>query len=214
MASAVAPWALKRAEAIGSRRFDGVGQRLRGGVTSLVFGRRGHRLGAHSGAVAAHCAAVEARDGTVSRAARGASWNAVEVIRRTIVEAEPSGPGHPPGWLGLTLLEEDMQHVRLNIVWVGTDGRCAELERVVQWRPRSGVSPPPWSTRPPPTILAALFSHILMQRGPSLCPAPNTPWYTIRPPAVLVDWTVTEQLASRPLFFLAGGPGPCEAGLC
>ena len=65
MASAVAPWALKRAEAIGSRRFDGVGQPLRGGVASLDFGRRGHRLGAHSGAVAAHCAAVEARDGTV-----------------------------------------------------------------------------------------------------------------------------------------------------
>jgi hypothetical protein len=132
MASAVAPWALKRAEAIGSRRFDGVGQRLRGGVTSLDFGRRGHRLGAHSGAVAAHCAAVEARDGTVSRAARGASWSAVEVIRRSLVEAEPSGPRHPSECPGLRLLEEDIQHVRLNVVWVGTDGRCAELERDVQ----------------------------------------------------------------------------------
>jgi hypothetical protein len=35
-------------------------------------------------------------------------------------------------------------------------------------RPKGGASPPPWSTRPSPSLLAALFSHILMQRGPSL----------------------------------------------
>ena len=36
------------------------------------------------------------------------------------------------GGLGLRLLEEDIQHVRLNIVWVGGDGRCAELRSDVK----------------------------------------------------------------------------------
>jgi hypothetical protein len=34
--------------------------------------------------------------------------------------------------LSLGLLEGDIQHVRLNVVWVGVDGRCAELGRDVQ----------------------------------------------------------------------------------
>jgi hypothetical protein len=34
---------------------------------------------------------------------------------------------------------------------------------------RTGVSPPPWSARPPPLVLAALFSHLAR---PSLCPGP------------------------------------------
>ena len=45
--------------------------------------------------------------------------------RQTILSAVSECPG-------LRLLEEDIQHVRLNVVWVGTDGRCAELERDVQ----------------------------------------------------------------------------------
>jgi hypothetical protein len=32
---------------------------------------------------------------------------------------------------------------------------------------RTGVSPPPWSARPSPSVLAALFSHLAR---PSLCP--------------------------------------------
>jgi hypothetical protein len=38
----------------------------------------------------------------------------------------------PLGCPGLRLLEEDIQHVRLNVVWVGTDVRCADLGRDLQ----------------------------------------------------------------------------------
>jgi hypothetical protein len=34
--------------------------------------------------------------------------------------------------LGLRLLEGDIRYFGLNVVWIGTDGRCAELERDVQ----------------------------------------------------------------------------------
>ena len=61
-----------------------------------------------------------------------------------------------------------------------------------------------------PTILAALFSHIIMQRGLRFAP-PQT-----------LKRTFPDSL--RPLFsplagrtsscVLTGGPGPCEAGLC
>ena len=36
------------------------------------------------------------------------------------------GSGYPSGCPSLRLLEEEVQHVRLNVVWVGTDGRCAD----------------------------------------------------------------------------------------
>ena len=42
------------------------------------------------------------------------------------------GPGYPSWRPGLSLLEEEIQHVRLEIVRAGVDGRCAELGRDVQ----------------------------------------------------------------------------------
>ena len=48
----------------------------------------------------------------------------------SIIESELPQPHR--GGLQPRLLEEDIRYVRLNVVWVGTDGRCAELERDVQ----------------------------------------------------------------------------------
>src|SRR5829696_5845771 len=41
------------------------------------------------------------------------------------------------------------------------------LEATVQWRPRAGAFPPPWSTRLSSLLLAALYPHP-PGRGPSL----------------------------------------------
>ena len=38
-------------------------------------------------------------------------------------------------------------------------------------RPKGGRVPSPWSTCPPSSLLAALFSHILMQRGLRFAPS-------------------------------------------
>jgi hypothetical protein len=46
--------------------------------------------------------------------------------RERVAEADLAGGP------GLRLLEEDIQHVRLNVVWIGTDGRCAELRSDVK----------------------------------------------------------------------------------
>src|SRR5215208_3389716 len=42
------------------------------------------------------------------------------------------------------------------------------LEATVQWRPRSGAFPPPWSTRLSSLLLAVLYPHA-PGRGRSLC---------------------------------------------
>jgi hypothetical protein len=73
--------------------------------------------------------------GPSTRAARAAIpdvWTdrSYELASRILVPSS-FGPGLIRG-SGLGLLEEDIQHVRLNVVWVGTDVRCAELERDVQ----------------------------------------------------------------------------------
>jgi hypothetical protein len=42
------------------------------------------------------------------------------------------GRGILRGCPGLRLSEEEIQPVRLDVVWVGTDGRCADLGRHLQ----------------------------------------------------------------------------------
>jgi hypothetical protein len=69
------------------------------------------------------------------------------------------------GCPGLLLLEEDIQHVRLNIVRVGTNGDALTLDAMYS-KLKVGRVPSPGSiTRPPSSLLAALFSHTLMKRG-------------------------------------------------
>ena len=68
------------------------------------------------------------------------------------------------GCPGLRLLEEDIQHVRLEIVRHAAMADALTLGPTYS-RPKGGRVPSPWSTRPPSSLLAALFSHILMQRG-------------------------------------------------
>src|SRR5215211_1813734 len=69
-------------EALGGPGEDGVGARLRGRPASLVGGRSGHRVGAHSGAVARDDAVLEAGDVIGGRAGR-LSRDAAEVRRAT-----------------------------------------------------------------------------------------------------------------------------------
>jgi len=55
-----------------------------------------------------------------------------------------------------------MQHVRLNVVWIGTDGRCADLRSDVKWclmREAGEQSAPHWFRTRPAKLLAVLYPH-------------------------------------------------------
>jgi hypothetical protein len=89
---------------------------------------------------------------------------------RSALTGNRAARGHPSGCPSLRLLEE-IQHVRLNVVWVGADGRCADLGRYCTSRPRSGASPPLGArARPPHWPRSSLIPR---QRGLRFAPFPR-----------------------------------------